>query len=55
MDIKALRKGMREIKKQMYPYRSEYNYGFHDAVEMCNKLIEKQIKKYNKAKKKGVV
>lgn len=48
MDIKALRKGMREIKKQIYPYRSEYNYGFHDAVEMCSKLIEQQIRKDRK-------
>ena len=52
MDIKAVRKGMREINKLNYPYRNEYNYGFHDAVEVCNKLIEKQIQKYNRAKRK---
>ena len=52
MNIKALRKGMRELKESKYPYRMEYHYGFHDAIELCNKLIESQIRQYQKAKKK---
>jgi hypothetical protein len=52
--MKALRKGMREIKEYSFPYRVEYHYGFHNAVEICNKLIEQEIRKYQKAKKKYI-
>lgn len=51
MNIKALRKGMRELKEYNFPYRHDYHYGFHDAIELCNKLIEKQIRLNNKMKR----
>lgn len=31
----------------------EYGYGFHDAIILCNKLIENQIRKYRRKKNKG--
>jgi hypothetical protein len=40
---KQLKKGMRKLKEVKFPYRHEYHYGFHDAIERCNKLIENQI------------
>lgn len=52
MDIKALRKGMRELKSRVFPYRDQYHYGFHDAIELCNKLIEQQIRKDKRKLKK---
>ena len=51
MNIKELRKGMKELKEHKYPYRMDYHYGFHDAIELCNKLIEKQIRKDKRNKK----
>lgn len=43
--IKGIREGIKEIREQKYPYRMQYHYGFHDAVELCSKMIEKQIRK----------
>jgi hypothetical protein len=48
MDIKALRKGIRELKKRTFPYNFQKQWGFHDAIEECSKLIEKQIRKYRR-------
>jgi len=31
----------------------EYGYGFYDAIILCNKLIENQIRKYRRKKNKG--
>jgi hypothetical protein len=43
--IKGIRKGMRELKERKFPWRAGYGYGYHDAIELCNKLIENQIRK----------
>jgi len=53
MDIKALRKGMKELKEHKFPWRHDYHYGFHYAIELCSKLIENQIRKDRRKKNKG--
>lgn len=54
MDIKAVRRILREVKKQQYAYRGEYNFGFHDAIEQVSKMIDKQMRKYAREKKKAL-
>jgi len=50
--VKEIRKGMKELKSRNFPYRHDYHYGFHDAIELCNKLIEKTMKKAARNKEK---
>ena len=49
MDIKAVRKGIKELKERRFPWRGDYGYGFHDAIEQCSEMIEKQIRMYQRA------
>ena len=54
MDIKTIRKEVKEINKQVYPYNDSYDNGFHDAIEQVSKMIDKQMRKYARAKKKAL-
>ena len=48
---REIRKGMRELKQLVFPWRNEYGSGFRDAIERCSEMIEKQMRIYNKAKR----